>query len=119
MKGRIITDIGQVSVDTDVIAKYAGMAAVECFGVVGMAMISVKDGLVKLLKRESMTKGVGVTVNEDNQSTIDFHIITVYGINIATIADNLMNNVKYKVEAFTGMKVEKINIYVEGVRVID
>lgn len=62
MKGRIITDIGQVSVDTDVIAKYAGMAAVECFGVVGMAMISVKDGLVKLLKRESMTKGVGVTV---------------------------------------------------------
>ena len=113
MKGRIITDIGQVSVDTDVIAKYAGMAAVECFGVVGMAMISVKDGLVKLLKR------VGVTVNEDNQITIDFHIITVYGINIATIADNLMNNVKYKVEAFTGMKVEKINIYVEGVRVID
>ena len=106
MKGRIITDIGQVSVDTDVIAKYAGMAAVECFGVVGMAMISV-------------TKGVGVTVNEDNQITIDFHIITVYGINIATIADNLMNNVKYKVEAFTGMKVEKINIYVEGVRVID
>ena len=119
MKGRIITDIGQVSVDTDVIAKYAGMAAVECFGVVGMAMISVKDGLVKLLKRESMTKGVGVTVNEDNQITIDFHIITVYGISIATIADNLMNNVKYKVEEFTGMKVEKINIYVEGVRVID
>ena len=105
MKGRIITDIGQVSVDTDVIAKYAGMAAVECFGVVGMAMISVKDGLVKLLKRESMTKGVG--------------IITVYGISIATIADNLMNNVKYKVEEFTGMKVEKINIFVEGVRVID
>ena len=119
MKGRIITDIGQVSVDTDVIAKYAGMAAVECFGVVGMAMIRVKDGLVKLLNRESMTKGVGVTVNEDNQITIDFHIITVYGISIATIADNLMNNVKYKVEEFTGMKVEKINIFVEGVRVID
>ena len=37
----------------------------------------------------------------------------------ATIADNLMNNVKYKVEEFTGMKVEKINIFVEGVRVID
>ena len=119
MKGRIITDIGQVSVDTDVIAKYAGMAAVVCVGVVGMAMSSVKDGLVKLLKRESMTKGVGVTGNEDNQITTDFHIITVYGISIATIADNLMNNVKYKVEEFTGMKVEKINIYVEGVRVID
>ena len=119
MKGRIITDIGQVSVDTDVISKYAGMAAVECFGVVGMAMISVKDGLVKLLKRESMTKGVGVTVNEDNQITIDFHVIISYGLSIDTVSDNLIETVKYKVESFTGMKINKINIYVEGVRVID
>ena len=115
----INTSMGNISIDNEAIAQYAGSVAMECFGVVGMAMISVKDGLVKLLKRESMTKGVGVTVNEDNQITIDFHIITVYGINIATIADNLMNNVKYKVEEFTGMKVEKINIFVEGVRVID
>ena len=115
----INTSMGNISIDNEAIAQYAGSVAMECFGVVGMAMISVKDGLVKLLKRESMTKGVGVTVNEDNQITIDFHIITVYGISIATIADNLMNNVKYKVEEFTGMKVEKINIFVEGVRVID
>ncbi len=119
MRGRIITDIGQISIATDVIAKYAGLAAVECFGVVGMAMISVKDGLVKLLRRESMTKGVEVIVDEDSHVTINFHIITVYGISITTIADNLMNNVKYKVEELTGMQVEKINIYVEGVRVID
>ena len=119
MKGRINNKLGEIQISSDVIAMYAGMTAVECFGIVGMAAVSMKDGLVKLLKRESMTKGVGVTVNEDNQITIDFHIITVYGISIATIADNLMNNVKYKVEEFTGMKVEKINIFVEGVRVID
>ena len=119
MNGRINSGLGQIVIDTDVIATYAGSVAVECFGIIGMAAISMKDGLVKLLKRESMTKGVGVTVNEDNQITIDFHIITVYGINIATIADNLMNNVKYKVEAFTGIEVENINILVEGVRVID
>jgi uncharacterized alkaline shock family protein YloU len=119
MKGRIHTDLGQVVIDTDVIAKYAGIAAVECFGVVGMAMLSVKDGLVKLLKREIVTKGVGITVDDNDKITIDFHIITVYGLNINTIADNLINTVKYKVEAFTGMTVEKINIYVEGVRVID
>lgn len=119
MKGRIHTDLGQVVIDTDVIAKYAGIAAVECFGVVGMAMLSVKDGLVKLLKSESVTKGVGITVDDNDKITIDFHIITVYGLNINTIADNLINTVKYKVEAFTGMTVEKINIYVEGVRVID
>ena len=119
MKGRIVTEIGQVSVDMDVIAKYAGLAAVECFGVVGMAMISMKDGLAKLLKRESMTKGVGITITDDNHITIDFHIITVYGISITTIAENLTDNVKYRVEECTGMTVDKINICVEGVRVID
>ena len=119
MKGRIHTELGQVLIDSDVIAKYAGIAAVECFGVVGMAVISVKDGLVKLLKRESLTKGVGITIKEDNKLIIDFHIITVYGLSIATISDNLINTVTYKVEEFTGMTVDKINIYVEGVRVID
>ncbi len=119
MKGRICTDLGQVTIAEDVIAKYAGIAAIECFGVVGMATISMKDGLVKLLKRESVTKGVGLTINGEDKLTIDFHVITVYGVGIQTIADNLINTVKYKVEAFTGMTVEKINISVEGVRVID
>ena len=51
--------------------------------------------------------------------TLDFHVIVAYGVNILSVSDNLMNNVKYKVEEFTGMTVEKINIFVEGVRVID
>ena len=121
MKGRITTEIGYISVDADVIARYAGLAAIECFGVVGMAMISVKDGLVKLLKRESLAKGVDVNISEEaaDHLSIDFHVITVYGISIETIADNLMSNVKYKVETFTGMHVDSINIFVEGVRVID
>ena len=54
-----------------------------------------------------------------NLITLDFHVIVSYGVNILSVSDNLMNNVKYKVEEFTGMKVDKINIFVEGVRVID
>ena len=119
MKGYLNSDKGRIMIAPDVIAKYAGTAAVECFGVVGMAMISMKDGLVKLLKRESITKGVEVTILDHSQIKVDFHIITVYGVSIATIADNLMETVKYKVEEFTGMHINKINIYVEGVRVID
>ena len=53
------------------------------------------------------------------QSVLNFHVIVSYGVSISTVADNLIENVKYKVEEFTGMPVEKINIYVEGVRVID
>lgn len=118
MKGCINNKMGQIQIDTDVIALYAGTTAVECFGIVGMAAVSMKDGMAKLLKRESLTHGINVTIN-DNAIEIDFHVIVSYGVSISTVADNLIESVKYKVEEFTGMPVEKINIFVEGVRVID
>ncbi len=119
MKGSMSTELGIITVNPDVIAKYAGSVAVECFGIVGMAAVNMKDGLVKLLKRESLTHGIQVEISEDNILTLNFHVIVSYGVNILSVSDNLMNNVKYKVEEFTGMAVEKINIFVEGVRVID
>ncbi|KIR04030.1 putative alkaline-shock protein [Lachnospiraceae bacterium TWA4] len=118
MKCRINNKYGQIAIDTDVIAKYAGSVAVECFGVVGMGAVSMKDGLVKLLKKDSLTRGITVNV-ENNKIQIDFHIIVIYGISISTVADNLIETVKYKVEQFTGTEVSKINVYVESVRVID
>ena len=117
--GHMNTQLGKVTIDQEVIATYAGSVAVECFGIVGMAAVNMKDGLVKLLKRDYITHGINVTVNEDNKITIDFHVIVSYGVSIPTVTDNLIETVKYKVESFTGMGLEKINIYVEGVRVID
>ena len=55
----------------------------------------------------------------DNKLILDFHVIVAYGVSIVTVSDNLISNVKYKVEYFTGLEIEKINIFVEGVRVID
>ena len=118
MKGRISNPQGDVMIRTDVIAKYAGSMAVECFGIVGMASVSMKDGLVRLLKRDSLERGLSVKI-EDNKITIDFHVIVSYGVSISAVADNLFENVKYRVEEFTGMEVEKINMYVEGERVSD
>lgn len=118
MNGRIDSGLGQIVIDTDVIATYAGSVAVECFGIVGMAAVSMKDGLVKLLRKDSLKHGINVKM-EDNKIHLDFHVIVAYGVNISTIAENLVSNVKYKVEAFTGMEIAKINILVEGVRVID
>ena len=118
MKGCMSTELGIITIDSEVIAKYAGSVAVECFGIVGMAAVSMKDGLVKLLKRESLTHGINVDIN-DNKISIDFHVIVSYGVSISAVSDNLIESVKYRVEEFTGMEVEKINIYVEGVRVID
>ncbi len=118
MNATMSTGLGNVVIDNEVIAKYAGSAAVECFGVVGMAAVNVKDGIAKLLRKESLNRGVNITV-VDNKITVDFHIIVSYGVSISAVADNLVSNVRYKIEEFSGLPVEKINIYVEGVRVID
>ena len=118
MKGRMNTGMGEITINTDVIATYAGSVAVECFGIVGMAAVYMKDGLVKLLKKDSLKHGINVTLNE-NKISLDFHVIVAYGVSIRAVSDNLIANVKYKVEAFTGIEVENINILVEGVRVID
>ncbi|MFI3201288.1 MAG: Asp23/Gls24 family envelope stress response protein [Eubacteriales bacterium] len=119
MKGSMDTHNGSITIDNEVIAQYAGSVAVECFGVVGMASVNVKDGIVKLLKLDSITTGIQVMANPNQKLTINFHIIVSYGVNILTIAENLKSNVKYKVENFTGLEMEQINIFVEGVRVID
>ena len=119
MKGCMSTDLGIITIDPEVIAKYAGTVAVECFGIVGMAAVSMKDGLVKLLRKDSLKHGISVNITDENKIRLNFHVIVAYGVNISTIADNLVSNVKYKVEAFTGMEIDKIDIYVEGVRAID
>ena len=118
MKGSMNTHMGNIYIDPEVIAQYAGSVAVECFGIVGMASVNVKDGLVKLLMKESITHGISVNI-VNNKLLLNFHVIVAYGVSIITVCDNLINNVKYKVENFTGLEIENINIVVEGVRVID
>ena len=92
-----------------------GFVPFGCFGIVGMAMVNMKDGIVKLLTRDNIRKGVFVSV-KNNKISIDFHIIVSYGVSISAVADNLMSSVKYRVEEFTSLEVERINVYVEGVK---
>lgn len=119
MKGYLSNDNGDIIIENEVIAQYAGHAALGCFGIVGMATISMRDGIAKLLKGDSISKGVNVFIDEENGLTINFHIIVAYGVSIQTVCDNLVSTVRYSVEEMTCMNVKAINIFVEGVRVID
>ncbi len=119
MKGYMANDKGEIIIENEVIAQYAGHAALGCFGIVGMATISMRDGIAKLLKGDSVSKGVNVIIDGDNNLYIDFHIIVAYGVSISTVCDNLINTVRYSIEEMTGMNIKAINIFVEGVRVID
>lgn len=118
MNGKMDTELGRVIIDEEVIKTYAGNVAVGCFGIVGMASLNMKDGIVRLLKKDYLYHGINVNI-EDNEITIDFHVIIAYGVSIEAITDTLISTVKYQVEEFTGLTIKKINVFVEGVRVID
>ena len=116
MSAKLENQYGTISIENEVIARIAGLTAVDCYGIVGMAAKNMKDGLDQLLKRESLTKGIRINVNEE-QISIDLHIIVEYGTNITAIAENIISTVKYKVETVCGIAVEQVNVFVEGVRV--
>jgi uncharacterized alkaline shock family protein YloU len=118
MSVRMNNKLGSIEIDTNVVATYAGSVAVECFGIVGMASVNMKDGLVKLLGKEHLGHGIAVRMNGE-RIQLEFHVIVSYGVSISAVAENLVSSVKYKLEAFTSMEVEKITVFVEGVRVID
>lgn len=118
MNGQIANSMGNISISNEVIAQYAGSVAVGCTGIVGMTSVNVVDGIYKLLKPDYIRHGIKVEYDE-NGIILDFHLIVSYGVNISTVTDNLIDTVKYKIEEFTGLKISKINIFVEGVRVID
>jgi len=110
-------DLGTITINNEVIARMAGLAAMECYGVVGMAAKSIRDGLWHLLKIESLTRGVNIKSHEEGDLSINLHIIVEYGTNVVAIANTLIDNVKYKIESVAGMNVRAVNIYVESVRV--
>lgn len=109
-------EIGEVSISNNVISEIAGAVATKCYGVVGMASRNKKDGIVNLLKPDSMSKGINVTV-EDDGVVIELHLVVEYGININTACKSIVNRVRYTIENSAGIKVNRVNVKVEGVRV--
>ncbi len=114
---RLSTDKGAIAVDGSVYTNIAGAAATNCFGVKGMAVRSVTDGLVHLLKKEAMSKGVRVSFNEDQSISIDLHIVIVHGVNIGAVGTAIIDEVRYIVTKTTGVEVKAVNVYVDSITV--
>ena len=113
---RIHTAAGSIRISNEVVTTLAGAAAISCFGVRGMAKKSASDGLVHLLKREAMGKGVRVTFLEGEDAiAIELHIIVNTGVNIPVLCDAISSAVRYKVTEATGVKVKSVNVFVDSV----
>lgn len=110
-------EYGKIHVTNDVIAVLAGSAALECYGLIGMASRKqLKDGIAELLGRDNFTRGVEVRQEQDGM-VIDLYIIVSYGTKISEVALNVQNRVKYVLGDVVGFDVLNVNIFVQGVRV--
>ncbi|MCM3569104.1 Asp23/Gls24 family envelope stress response protein [Neobacillus mesonae] len=111
------TKFGQIDISNEVIATIAGGAAIECYGIVGMASKNqIKDGLTEILRKENFTRGV-IVRQENEELHIDMYIIVSYGTKISEIAHNVQSQVKYILDKTVGLAASSVNIYVQGVRV--
>ncbi|HBC96978.1 MAG TPA: Asp23/Gls24 family envelope stress response protein [Clostridium sp.] len=116
MIGSIDKENGYIDYSEEVVANIVGLSTMECYGVVGMASKSAKDGFWELIKGENLSKGVKVR-SKNNELIIELHIIVEYGTKISVIANNIIQKVKYNLENYTGLKVSTITVNVQGVRV--
>ena len=108
------SDQGESSVSTAGVANIPGTAATNCFGVKGMAYRSMTDGLVHLLRREAMSKGVSITYHDDNSISIELHIIVENGVNIPAVCRSIMSEVRYVVTKNTGVPVQAVDVCVDS-----
>ena len=106
---------GNVCVSTKVYTDIAGTAASNCFGVKGMAARSMKDGVYKLLRKESASKGVRVEFHEDDSISIDLHIMVDHGVNLNAVGNSIISEVRYVVTNTTGTQVRDVNVFIDSV----
>jgi uncharacterized alkaline shock family protein YloU len=116
MGKEMTNELGQINISDEVIGIIAGVAAMECYGLVGMANRNIQDGISELLRREQLNRGVDVHVESDGV-VIELYIVVEYGTNISQVAHNVMDKVKYTVESLVGINVARVNVHIQGVRV--
>lgn len=108
-------ELGKIEINKEAVSVIAGLAAMESYGIVGMAAKSTTEGIFELLRLENFSKGIKVEDTPEGVN-IELHVILQYGVRISTVAENIIENVKFNVEEFTDLKVADIDVFVEGIR---
>ena len=111
---KLQNDLGEISISSEVFTAVTGSAATNCYGVKGMAVRSTTDGLVHLLRKESMSKGVKVTYHDDGTISLELHIIVDNGVNLKAVSRSIMSEVRYNVSRYTGVTVRTVDVYIDS-----
>ena len=108
---------GSTHIANDVLADLAGYAALESYGVVGMASPSLRDGVAQLLSRDKLRRGIKIKGTDNGGVDVDLYVVIEYGTRISEVAHNVMESVTFRVEQSLGMPVAEVNVHVQGLRV--
>jgi uncharacterized alkaline shock family protein YloU len=109
------TPQGKIEISPNAIATLASHAVLQTYGVVGMASPNLASGIAASLTRDPNR---GIQVHQDGeQITVDVYVIIEYGTRIASVANSLINGVRYTVEQSIGVPVGQVNVHVQGLRV--
>ena len=101
---------GYIHYSDEVLAKIVGLSTMECYGVVGMVSKNATEGFWELMRVENLSKGVKLTLTEDEKLNIELFVMVEYGTKISVIANNIVQKVRYNVENFTGLKVSSVRV---------
>jgi len=107
---------GKIDYSDEFLSNLAGLATMDCYGIVGMSSQKAMDGIVELLKGENLSKGVRI-YTVDDAVRIELYVIVEYGVSISAVASNVIDTVKYRVEKITGLNVDKVDVTINGIRV--
>ncbi len=107
---------GAIQISNDVLSDIAGYAALECYGIVGMASPTLRDGVAQLLSLDKLRKGV--RVHSDGEGvTADLYVVAEYGTNLAEVARNMSDRVTYVLESQAEVRVDGVQVHIQGIKV--
>ena len=110
-------EMGDITVTRELVETLAGLATLDCYGLVGMVPQNIQSGISNILRIDSIRKGAQVS-SSDKGLIIDVYVIVGYGIRITEVASNVMQKVTYVLENNAELPVASVNVNVRGVKVL-
>lgn len=107
--------MGKIIISENAMSKLAALAAMECYGVVGLVPAGLGDRFLSLLGKENLARGVNVKIDE-RSVVIDLYVILQGGVKVSEVANTIISQVSYKMKKLTGLKQIDVNVIVKGVR---
>jgi uncharacterized alkaline shock family protein YloU len=113
--GKEITSLGSINIAPTAIASIVYQAALQSYGIVGLAPKNLAEGIASSITREP-SRGVNVRFDDDKLD-IDIFVIVEFGTRITTVSESVASAIRYQVEKTVGLKVHEVNVHVQGLRI--